>query len=93
MFQAPAAAASQVPSLFGPEETQEVANVAVEKPSEKKVAQTASSPKETNKSKKPVGAVGLFGGINVLGDEGKTTAVRMKTTPHHFKCWMLKISF
>lgn len=80
VFQVPAAA-SQAPSLFGPEETQEVVNVAEVKPEVKKVVQAASSPEETNKTKKPAGAVSLFGGINVLGDEAKTTTVRMKTMP------------
>ncbi|KAM9477837.1 WASH complex subunit 2 isoform 2-T2 [Clarias gariepinus] len=65
-----AAAASQAPTLFGPEETQEEAK---ENPLEKATMQTASSPEESNKSKKPAGAVSLFGGINVLGDEAKTT--------------------
>lgn len=78
MFQVPAAT-SQAPFLFGPEETQEVMNVAAEKPSDKKVVQTASSSEETNKSKKPAGAVSLFGGINVLEHEAKSTTVRIKT--------------
>ncbi|XP_047668068.1 WASH complex subunit 2C isoform X3 [Tachysurus fulvidraco] len=64
-------AASQSSSLFGPEDTQEVANAAEVKPLDKKAEQAASSPEEANKSKKPAGAVSLFGGINVLGDEAK----------------------
>ncbi|TTG62689.1 WASH complex subunit 2 [Bagarius yarrelli] len=56
-------AASQTPSLFGPETMQDVPNV----------AEAASSPEETVKSKKPAGAVSLFGGINVLEDEAKIT--------------------
>lgn len=86
VFQVPAAA-SQAPSLFGPEEKQEVANVVAEKPSEKKAVQTAASPEETNKSKKPAGAVSLFGGTDVLGDEDKSTTVRIKIIPLPFKCF------
>ncbi|XP_058241911.1 WASH complex subunit 2A isoform X2 [Hemibagrus wyckioides] len=78
------AAASQAPSLFGPEETQEVVNVAEVKPSDKKVVQAASSPEETNKTKKPAGAVSLFGGINVLGDEAKTTTKPNKNAVEDF---------
>lgn len=86
MFQVPAAL-SKAPSLFGPEETQEVVNVAEEKPSDKKAV-----PAETNKSKKPAGAVSLFGGINVLGDEAKTTTVRIKTMMYPFRYLMQKNS-
>ncbi|KAB5581811.1 hypothetical protein PHYPO_G00179930 [Pangasianodon hypophthalmus] len=78
------AAVSQAPSLFGPEETQKVANVAEEKPSDKKPVQPASSPEETTKSKKPAGAVSLFGGINVLGDEAKTTTKQSKNALEDF---------
>ncbi|KAK3573835.1 hypothetical protein QTP86_032902 [Hemibagrus guttatus] len=79
------AAASQAPSLFGPEETQEVANIAEVKPSDKKIVQAASSPEETNKTaKKPAGAVSLFGGINVLGDEAKTTTKLTKNAVEDF---------
>ncbi|XP_053477043.1 WASH complex subunit 2 isoform X2 [Ictalurus furcatus] len=73
------AAASKAPSLFGPEETQEVVNVAEEKPSDKKAV-----PAETNKSKKPAGAVSLFGGINVLGGEAKTTTKQSKNALEDF---------
>ncbi|KAF4090256.1 hypothetical protein AMELA_G00049900 [Ameiurus melas] len=73
------AAASPAPSLFGPEETQEVANVAEEKPSDKKAV-----PEETSKSKKPAGAVSLFGGINVLGDDVKSTTKQSKNALEDF---------
>lgn len=92
VFQVPAAK-SQAPSLFGQEETQEVVNVAEEKPSDKKAVQAASSPVEASKSKKPAGAVSLFGGINVQRDEAKSTPVRMKTVLLPFRYLMLKLTF
>lgn len=88
MFQVPAA-----DHLFGPEETQEVVSVAAEKLSDRKAVQTAASPEETDESKKPAGAVSLFGGINVLGDEDKTTTVRMKSKPPPFECLTVKLYF
>lgn len=92
VFQVPAAA-SQASSLFGPEDTQEAANAAEVKPLDNKAVQAASSPEEANKSKKPAGAVSLFGGINVLGDEAKISTVRMKSMPIPFMRLMLEISF
>lgn len=90
VFQVPAAT-SLAPSLLGPEETREVVNVAAEKPSDKKVVLTATSSEETNKSKKPAGAVSLFGGIHVLEDEAKSTTVRIKSMLLPIKCLMLKV--
>ncbi|XP_060781770.1 WASH complex subunit 2 isoform X2 [Neoarius graeffei] len=66
------------------EETQEVVNVAEEKPSDKKAVQAASSPVEASKSKKPAGAVSLFGGINVQRDEAKSTPKHNKNALEDF---------
>ncbi|KAI5108141.1 WASH complex subunit 2 isoform X2, partial [Silurus meridionalis] len=67
-------AASQTPSLFGSEETQEVVT------EEKKAVQPAPPPEGSNKIKKPAGAVSLFGGISVLGDEAKNKTKQSKNT-------------
>ncbi|KAK1791585.1 hypothetical protein P4O66_013589, partial [Electrophorus voltai] len=69
---------SLAPSLFGPEKTEEVVsspvNVAEERRSNEMPVSAMPSPEEDNKAKKkPTGAVGLFGEINVLGDVEETT--------------------
>lgn len=77
MFQA-----SGVPSLFESMEEEIVPNVAKDKIAEEKssvekkpVESILSSDDSTEIKKKPVGAVSLFGGIDILGDKQDASKV------------------
>ncbi|CAM4727537.1 unnamed protein product [Leuciscus chuanchicus] len=77
--------ASAVPSLFESTEEEIVPNVAKDKIAEEKssvekkpVESVLSSDDSTEIKKKPVGAVSLFGGIDVLGDKQDASKKRTK---------------